>query len=127
MAALSPNRIAWTYTDDAGNDWRVAAQKAVTDQNKLGGEAAAATVPPKPGWIKMRRISVYGATAAKSRTVPVYSSDAPILVPEATVNLNYLAAGGAEDSTSFANNQQSPVWIVGEKHPRKSPVTTQAA
>jgi len=35
MAALSTNRIAWTYTDDAGNQCRVAAQKPLTDQGVL--------------------------------------------------------------------------------------------
>lgn len=57
----SKNKIAWTYTDDDGNDWRVAATKAITDQlngssaPKVGGSAAAATVARLPKHIKPRK------------------------------------------------------------------------
>lgn len=62
------NKIAWTYTDDNGVDWRVAVSKRITDQVngssavKVGGSAAAATVTRLPSWIKPRRRYVtYGA------------------------------------------------------------------
>ena len=116
MALLSLNRIAWTYTDDLGNDWRVAAQKALTDQTKLGGSAAASTVPPKPPTIRMRRTTVRNNTLGVSRTVVVYASDAPILTAEATINLNHLA-----DSAAF-------VWqndLISERRARTS-VTSQS-
>ena len=116
MAVLSGNRIAWTYVDDTGKSWRVAAQKALTDQTKLGGSAAAITVLPKPNSIKMRRTTVRNV-AHGSRTVPVYSTDAPILTAEATINVNFLG-----DSYAFT-------WggaVIGEKRPRQS-VTAQSA
>jgi hypothetical protein len=130
MARLATNRIAWTYTSDAGDDYRVNAHKAVTDQTKLGGSAAAASVPPLPTGYQMRRITLRNATIGRSRTVPVYSSDAAILVPAATVNLNssgLIADVWTEDSYAFTNNQSSPVALIGEKRPRKDPTTTQSA
>ncbi len=90
MALLSNNRIAWQYHDDSGNVWRVAAVKAITDQNVLGGEAWAGTAPPKPASLKMRRITVRNAAQGVSRVVPVYSPGAPIQTPGSTVNLNHL-------------------------------------
>ena len=97
MAALSANRIAWTYTSDSGVDYRVAAQKAVTDQAKSGGSAAAATLPAKPGGLKMRRVSCSDG-AGHSRTTPVYTVDAPIATPGTAINLN--AAGDVRAMTT---------------------------
>ncbi len=117
MAELSSNRIAWTYTDDTGKDWRVAAVKALTDQGLLGGAPAASTVPPKPANIKMRRAT--GRTAGGvSRTFPLYDSSQTFAVDGApgTINANVL-----EVSTPF-------VWgggVIPEKRPRIS-VTTQS-
>jgi len=120
MAALSTNRIAWTYTDDAGNDWRVAAQKALTDQSVLGGSAAAASVPPKPASIKMRRATVRNASYG-SRTVPLYDATQTLVKPageaQGTINLNWLG-----DSHSFT----SEGTLISEKRPRQS-VTMQSA
>lgn len=98
MARLSGNRIAWTYTADDGTDYRVAADKALTDQNKLGGSAAAATVKPKPGYIKMRRCTVSDG-AGHSRVVPVYEVTAPIVTAGTTINVNV-----GEDSASMTSN-----------------------
>jgi hypothetical protein len=100
MVALSGNRIAWGYVSDDGNTYRVAASKALTDQGKLGGSAAALSVPPKPASMKMRRITVH-AVGTGSRVVPVYSSDAAILVPGATINANFL--GNSVEFTSQGN------------------------
>lgn len=113
---LARNRIAWTYTDDVGKDWRVAAQKAMTDQTKLGGAAALEAVPPKPANIKMRRTTVHKAGVG-SRTVPIYSTDAPLLVDAATVNCNF---GMTSDTFTWGGA------IIAEKRPRGS-VTTQSA
>lgn len=116
MALLSENRIAWTYTDDNGFDWRVAAQKALTDQNKLGGSAAAASVPAKPAYIKMRRITVHDSSS-RSRVVPVYSVGAPICTKAATITVNY--QGDSHSLTTTAN-------VIPQNHIRSS-VTTQSA
>lgn len=86
MALLGGNRLAWLYTDNEGNVWRVAAQKAMTDQAKLGGSASDGTEPEKPSAIKMRRCTVSNGTY--SRVVPVYTTNAPITVAGETVNVN---------------------------------------
>lgn len=127
MARLASNRIAWTYTDDGGNDWRVAAEKAVTDQAKLGGEAAAATVPEKPGWLRMRRTSVRNATNAITRTVPVYAADAAILTAAETINLNCQLLNGTSDSAAFVQGGTSPSNIIREKGLPRGRVTSQSA
>lgn len=97
MALLSGNRIAWLYTADDGNNYRVAAQKAMTDQNKLGGTAAGPTDPEKPSAIKMRRVTV--SNGVISRVLPCYTTDAPIVTAGETVTANR-----AGDSHSFTSN-----------------------
>jgi hypothetical protein len=116
MAVLSGNRIAWTYTSDNGQDYRVAAQKALTDQNKLGGTAAASTLKAKPGSMKMRRITV-SDDSGRSRVVPVYSLDAAILVAGAEINVNYL---GDSHTLSSSGNP------IPESHTRQN-VTKESA
>lgn len=86
MAPLNGNRIAWTYTADDGNTYRVAAQKAMTDQGVLGGSAAAGSLPEKPSAIKMRRCTVSDGTY--SRVVPVYETGADIATAGTSVNVN---------------------------------------
>lgn len=88
MALLGGNRVAWNYTDDNGNVWRVAAQKAMTDQSKLGGSASSGAIPPRPNWGKMRRCTVSNA-AGQSRVVPVYDLSAPIITAGETLNANW--------------------------------------
>lgn len=126
MARLAANRIAWTYTDDALLDWRVAAVKAITDQSKLGGSAAAATVPEKPGWLKMRRTTVRNATNGKSRAVPVYAMDAAILTAGATINLNLQLLDGSSDSATFTQGASAPTNLIAEKHLPRGRVTSQS-
>jgi hypothetical protein len=94
----------------------VAAQKALTDQTKLGGSAAADTVLPKPASIKMRRTTVH-KSGVGSRTVPIYSTDAPLLVAGATINVNF---GMTSDTFKWGGA------IIAEKRPRQS-VTTDAS
>ena len=127
MARLAANRIAWTYTDDGGTDWRVAASKAITDQAKLGGEAAAASVPEKPAWLKMRRTTVRNATNSVSRAVPVYEANADILTPGETINLNLQLVNGTSDSAAFTQGATSPTNIIGERRLPRGRVTSQSA
>lgn len=115
MALLSTNRIAWQYHAENGSTYRVAAQKALTDQGVLGGEAWAGVVGPKPATLKMRRITVSNATQG-SRVVPVYSLTATILTPGTSINCNKLA-----DSYAFTSNGNP----IPEPHVRQS-VTKQA-
>ncbi len=108
MAVLSSNRIAWTYTDDSGNAWRVAALKAWTDQNKLGGAAAAATVPERKGGSPMRRCVVSDG-AGHSRTVPVYdAAGAAIATPGTSFNYNANVAGVITQVTGTSSGRVLP-------------------
>jgi hypothetical protein len=102
MAVLSSNRIAWTYTDDDGNQWRVAANKAWTDQGVLGGSAAASTVPQRPGAYKMRRTTVSDG-AGHSRVVPVYETTATIATAGTSFNFNANVAGVITEVTGTSN------------------------
>lgn len=115
MALLSGNRIAWTYTADDGTSYRVAAQKAMTDQAVLGGAAAAGTLAEKPSAIKMRRATVSNGTY--SRVVPVYAPGAPIVTPGTAINVN--RAGDVRAMTSNGG-------FIPEGGPRKN-VTKQSA
>jgi len=101
MAVLSSNRIAWTYTDDEGNSWRVAALKAWTDQDKLGGSAAAPSVPQRPKGYLMRRTLVRDG-AGHSRMVPVYAVGAAIQTKGETLNFNANVAGVITSVNGFS-------------------------
>jgi hypothetical protein len=102
MAVLSSNRIAWSYTDDDGNVWRVAALKAATDQAVLGGSAAAPTVPQRPGGWKLRRTTVSDG-AGHSRVVPVYESTATIVTAGTSFNFNANVGGVITEVTGTSN------------------------
>lgn len=107
MAALSSNRIAWTYTDKAGNTWRVAALKAWTDQGVLGGVAALPTVPQRLGGSKMRR-TVVSDGAGHTRTVPVYDLSATIIAPGTSFNFNANVGGVITEVTGTSNGEYLP-------------------
>ena len=117
MTAHTSNRIAWEYTAADGTVYRVAALKELTDQTKLGGQAWAGVVGPKPGRIKMRRITV-GNTAGATRVVPVYTTTAPILVAGATISVDILGT-----MTTLTSDGHP----IPESWERKSPVTRQSA
>lgn len=102
MAVLSSNRIAWNYTDDNGVTSRVAALKAWTDQNKLGGSASDGTVAQRPAGYKMRR-TVVSDGAGHSRTVPVYEPGATITTKGTTFNFNANVAGAITMVTGTSN------------------------
>jgi hypothetical protein len=116
MALPSTNRIAWTYHSDDGNDYRVSASKYLTDQNKLGGADGSAVAKAKPANLKMRHITIHVAGVG-SRTVPVYTTDAPILVENATLNV----ALALDTHAGLSSGNPIP-----EGHIRRS-VTRQAA
>jgi hypothetical protein len=124
MAVIATDRLAWTYTDDNGLAWRVAALAGFTTQNVLGGAAAAGSVLPKPASIKMRRISVNDG-AGHSRVVPVYDRDTattpPIVVVGAVLNFN---AQVADTVTSVAG--KSTGYVIKEGTGRASPITKDA-
>lgn len=117
MTAHTSNRIAWEYTSAEGSAYRVAALKELTDQSKLGGQAWQGVVGPKPGAMKMRRITV-GDASGHTRVVPVYKTDAAILVAGATVSVNI--AGTMTTLTSDGHP-------IPESWQRKSPITRQSS
>jgi len=125
MADLSSNRIAWTYTDDNGHAWRVAALKAWTDQGSLGGAAAARAIFAKPASIKMRRISVSDGVG-HSRVLPVYEAPVPGVSPPiafegAAFNFNANVAGVITTVTGFSTGK-----VISEGRGRASNVTKQS-
>lgn len=116
MAALSTNRIGWLYTDDEGHVWRVAAQKALTDQGVLGGSAAVGTEPERPNYFKMRRATVSNS-AGHSRVVVAYDPAATIKTAGTAINVNRLG-----NSEAFTANG----GFIPERGPRRN-VTKQTA
>jgi hypothetical protein len=88
----SGDRVAWTYTDNNGEAYRVSAKDVYvndpTDGAKYGGSAAAADLKAKPRGLRMR--GVY-ATDASGNTilVTVYTANAPALTPLTTLTRNF--------------------------------------
>jgi hypothetical protein len=71
------NAVAWTYTDEASQDWRVSARGVyvldVTDGAKYGGSAAAGSVRGKPVGLKMRAVYCV-SPAGKTALIPAYDT-----------------------------------------------------
>lgn len=111
LALLSLNRIAWLYTSDDTQDYRVAAQKALTDQAKQGGAAYSGTGGPLPNDVlRMRRVTVRNAAQGVSRVVILYDTSAPLAVKDETINLNHLS-----DSYSFISDG-NPLGELRARH-----------
>lgn len=116
MAPKPLNRVAWQYHSDDSNTYRVAAEKALTDQGVLGGEAWDGTTKAKPANIKMRRITV-SASGVGSRVVPVYDTSASILAENTSISVTF----GGDSHTMLSSGNPIP-----EGHLRKS-VTRQSS
>lgn len=110
MAALSTNRIMWKYTGDDGVVYRVAAQKALTDQAVLGGSAADGTEPIRDTDWTLRRCTVSNS-AGNSRVVTVYEPTAPIVTKGTSINVNVLG-----NSTALTSNG----GFIPEHHKKKN-------
>lgn len=88
------NRVAWTYTDDNGADWRTSA-KAVyvldgTDGAKYGGGAGSESDPEKPRQLRPRMVKCKSA-GHPSKYVVAYETTATIWTTAGTtltLNLN---------------------------------------
>jgi len=96
----SQNKLAWTYTDDLGRDWRRAADKAITDQLddatvKVGGAAAAGTVLPFPTRRIKPRVALVRSAGNVLRRVVAYEPGCYILTVGSTITLE---TGGADVS-----------------------------
>ena len=71
------NKVAWTYTDDDANDWRVSAPAVYvldgTDGTKYGGEAALPSVAGKPLGLRMRKRE-FTSAAGKTLWIVCYDT-----------------------------------------------------
>src|SRR5512146_1721867 len=116
MTVASGNFIAWTYTDDLGNDYRVKARKAITDQVDgssnviVGGSAASATVERPPKGLTMRHVFVDNGSGVV-RKVIVYEPTAPLYTTIGqTVSL---MTGTAEASFTWRGSRTGEVYKNG--------------
>lgn len=117
MAGLSGNMIAWTYTRNNGTTtYRMRAKKALTDQVtggaavKVGGAAAASTVPLPPQGFRPRR--VYVNNGGVKRAVVAYEANAPIVTAGETINIQYGADSTAFTSTGELLEERGRVGIT---------------
>lgn len=101
MAGQSDNIVAWKYTDDEGNEYRLRAKKAITDQVngslavKVGGAAADVTIPLPPRGFKPR--VRYVAAGGVVRQVVCYDTTCDLwATPGTTIEIQ---TGG--NATSF--------------------------
>lgn len=115
MALTGPERTPWTYTDEAGSVWRVAAREDYVSQGKQGGAAAAATVPAKPSNIKMRRATVKNGTT--SRTVPLYDGTQTLVVGTTLGTIELAISDVGVVMTAVGG-------IIPERRPRVSVMST---
>lgn len=82
------NKIRWTYVSDTGTSYAIAATKAITDQVngssavKVGGSAAATTVPRLPTHIKPRYVKV--TNGGVTRRVIAYDTTCDLWTVEGT-------------------------------------------
>lgn len=88
----SQNKLAWTYTDEMGRDWRRGASKAITDQLddqtvKVGGAAAAGAVLPFPSTRIKPRVALVRSAGNVLRRVVAYEAGAYILTAGSTITL----------------------------------------
>lgn len=104
MAKQSGNRVAWTYTDDDGNDWAISAKNAYvldpTDGAKYGGSAAGASLQNLPGNMRPRRVCCVDASG-NQRYVVAYEATATIwTTPGTALSLNYFGNDVAFTTTA---------------------------
>lgn len=111
------NREAWTYTDDAGNDFRVSSKTVytsdVTDGAKYGGTNAASTVAHLPkGW-RMRAVKCTSA-GNPDKWIPCYETTADLwTTPGTTVTRDLNGNDTVYTSTASRRSEQQPRWYGG--------------
>lgn len=110
--AWSSARVAWTYKADDGTIYRVAANGSEVAQAKQGGATGVGNTNPKPGRIRMRRVTCVSA-ANGSRVVPFYEAGAPIAAKGTTIDL------GVDGVFVTFTSQGNP---IPENHIRTAPV-----
>jgi len=105
-------KTAWTYTTDAGVQYRVSLASYITSQTNgatppvplIGGAAATAAIPPKPASLKMRYTTVRDETDKISRKVYLMEpnpANVPLMTEGTTINLAVAGALKAFTSGGF--------------------------
>jgi hypothetical protein len=102
--------VSWTYTDDQGNDWAIAAKANMvldaTDGPKLGGAAAGRAVPQLAGNMRPRRAQVADASG-NQRWVICYDTTAALwTTPGTTITLNYFGTDVQFESTGTTRGEK---------------------
>lgn len=81
------NKVAWTYTDDNAQSWRVSAPAVYvldpTDGAKYGGSAALPSVPGKPVGLRMRKRE-FSSAAGKTLWITCYDTSGAAWATPAT-------------------------------------------
>lgn len=105
------NRIVWTYTDEDGTAWNIAAKKVyvtdVTDGAKYGGSAGDEDQPQLPGNFRPRRVKCV-ASGHDDRWVIAYTNAATIwTTPGTTLTLNANGADVAYTTTKYKRGERA--------------------
>lgn len=114
MASLkaSGNRVAWTYTDDQGNDYAISAKAAYvldpTDGAKYGGAAAGASVKALPSNFKPRRVQVVDASGNQRWMVAYELTSTIWTTPGTALTINYFGSDVAFTTTDHTRGEKKP-------------------
>lgn len=103
------NRVAWTYTTNDGEAFRVSAKAVyvsdVTDGAKYGGSAAAGSVRPLPASFKMRSVDIVSATGVTRRAICYDTTCDLWTTPGTQVTRSYLGVDTLFTSTSQQHSE----------------------
>lgn len=95
MAMQDNNRVAWTYTTNDNEAFRISAKACyvldVTDGAKYGGTAAAGSMRALPSSFRPRRVACVNTASGVTRWVIAYTTAAAIWTTvgtSITLNLN---------------------------------------
>lgn len=103
------NRVAWTYTTNDGEAFRVSAKALyvldATDGSKYGGSAALGAVRPLPSSFKMRTVDVVSASGSTRRVVCYDTTCALWTTPGTHVTLSFYGVDTDFESTSQQHSE----------------------
>jgi hypothetical protein len=115
MVVMSQNRVAWTYTDDGGTDYRISAkndyiiQHDVLEGAKQGGVAAASTVRRLPKDVKPRMVKMTDVSTGNIvRWLVCYNTTCDLwATPGTTFNMAVLGASVSMHSSAKWRGEKS--------------------
>lgn len=104
------NRMAWRYTDNNSQQWRVSAKTVYVthgvDAAKYGGAAAASSMQAKPASLKMR--SVECTSGATTIRVPCYDTACALwTTPGTTLTRNLNGVDATFTSTAVKHEEKN--------------------